>query len=107
MEILVATSGDFALLRNGRPVASGVWDDVQQVRAYVADDRAGDVVCVALQLRGGAELVARDDAPGWDDLVDAAESALPGMQRRREWWPVVQAAGAGRPVVLFARAATR
>jgi hypothetical protein len=99
MEILVATSEDFALLRDGRPVASGAWDDVQQVRAYVAD--AGAVTCVALRLRGGRELVARDDAPGWDDLVDAAESALPGMRRRRDWWPAVQ--GGASPLVLFDR----
>ncbi|MGZ8411564.1 MAG: hypothetical protein ACXW05_02425 [Gemmatirosa sp.] len=98
MEILVATSEDFALLRNGRPVASGAWEDVQQVRAYTADDDAR-VVCVALRLRSGRELVARDDAPGWDDLVDAAESALPGMRRRRDWWPDVQAGA----IVLFER----
>ncbi len=100
MEMLVATSEDFALLRNGRPVASGAWEDVQQVRAHRAEDDAR-VVCVALRLRAGAELVARDDAPGWDDLVDAAESALPGMRRRRDWWPMVQDGGA--PLVLFAR----
>ena len=32
MDILVATSADFALLRGGRPRASGLWEDVVQAR---------------------------------------------------------------------------
>lgn len=98
MEILVATSGDFALLRDGRPVASGVWDDV--VRAH-ADTRAG-TVCLTLRLRDGAAFVARDDMPGWDDLLDAAESAL-DLPRRQLWWADALAADAAHPLALFAR----
>jgi hypothetical protein len=102
-EILVATSSDFALLRGGRPVAGGAWDDVVHLRASAGDAPPGAVRLV-LRLRDGAEFVARDDAPGWDDFVDAAESALPGMPPRRAWWPGVAAAG-GSGVVLFGAAA--
>jgi hypothetical protein len=105
VEILVATSADFAILRGGRPVAGGAWDDVVAARAY-RDDGAGGAVCLALRLRGGAEFVGRDDAPGWDDFADAAESALPGMARRAAWWAEV-AGGPPAPggVPLFERGA--
>jgi hypothetical protein len=99
MEILVATSHDFALLRDGRPVMGGAWDDVLHARASAA---AG-VVRLALALRGGAEFVARDDAPGWDDLLEAAESARPGMRRARDWVPAL--AGGAAALDLFARGA--
>jgi len=103
MEILVATSHDFALLRDGRPVASGAWDDVRRASA---GPRAGlplGTLCLVLELRDGTTFVARDDAPGWDDLLDAAESALPDLPPRRRWWAQAQAADADHPVVLLAR----
>ena len=91
MEILVATSGDFALLRDGRPVASGTWGDVAHAQA---DTRAG-TMHLTLRLRDGATFVARDDMPGWDDLLDAAESAL-DLPRRHLWWADALAADAAR-----------
>jgi hypothetical protein len=97
MEILVATSSDFALLRHGRPVAGGSWDDVVEAGAALADG----VATVTLRLHGGAAFVARDDAPGWDDWLDAAESALPDMTPHGGWWPALAAGGA--PVVVFRR----
>ena len=100
MDILVATSHDFALLRDGHPVGSGAWDDVLHARASAAPG----VVRLALGLRGGAEFVARDDAPGWDDFVEAAESALPGMRPARELLPAL-ADGGGGGVDVFARGA--
>ena len=100
MDILVATTHDFALLRDGRPVASGAWDDVLRAHASAA---AG-TVRLALALRGGAEFVACDDAPGWDDFVEAAESALPGMRRAREWAPAL-AGGGPATLEVFARGA--
>jgi hypothetical protein len=84
--ILVATSADFAALRGGRPVASGAWDDVVRARAY-RHPAPGGAVHLALRLRDGSEFVADEDSPGWDDLVDAAASALPGMPGPRAWWP--------------------
>lgn len=103
MEILVATSADFALLRDGRPVASGAWDDVRQVRAGRRPGGPSAPVFLALRLLDGREFVAQDDAPGWDDFLDAAESSLPGMPRPRTWWPALQAADEGAVVILFAR----
>jgi hypothetical protein len=104
-DILVATSADFALLRGGRPVAGGAWDDVVAARAYRDGAGGSGAVCLALRLRRGAEFVGRDDAPGWDDFVDAAESALPGMGRRAGWWPAAADGGPAAAVVLFERGA--
>ena len=103
MEILVATSHDFALLRDGRPVASGAWDDVRRASAGPRAGLPADTLCLVLTLRDGTTFVARDDAPGWDDLLDAAESALPGLPRRHLWWAEAQAADADHPVVLYER----
>jgi hypothetical protein len=73
---------------------------VLEVRAAASPAGA---VRLALRLRDGRAFVASDDAPGWDDFVDAAESALPGLPRRAAWWPAA-AAGAAAPALLFRRA---
>ncbi len=80
-ELLVATEVDFSLLRGTRPIAAGEWDDVQRAEA----ERVGFVVTLRLHLRGGKTFTAHDDAPGWDDLLGHAESALPAFPRARDW----------------------
>lgn len=102
MDILVATAHDFALLHKGQPIASGVWDDVLGAHVVALAASAG-VVALRLALRDGTEFRARDDAPGWDDFLDAAESALPGMRARREWEPALHEAAPGTPMSVFAR----
>lgn len=87
-ELLVATEFDFSRLRGTRPVAAGQWDDVVRAEA----ERAGGVVALHLALRGGKTFTAHDDAPGWDDLLEHAESALPGFPRERAWRPQLEAA---------------
>jgi hypothetical protein len=79
--LLVATEVDFSLLRGTRPIAAGDWDDVQRAEA----ERVGVVVTLRLHLRGGKIFTAHDDAPGWDDLLGHAESALPAFPRARDW----------------------
>ena len=102
--MLVATSADFALLRDGRPVASGAWDDVVGARAYRRGGAGPGAVHLALALRDGSEFVGHEDAPGWDDFLDAAEAALAELPARRTWWPAVADPGAaGAEVVLLAR----
>ncbi len=96
-ELLIATEFDFSLLRGTRPVASGQWDDVQ--RADV--QREGTVITLQLLLRGGRSFTAHDDAPGWDDLLAHAESALPGFPRAREL--IADLDTAAGPVTVFSR----
>lgn len=102
--MLVATSADFALLRDGRPVASGAWADVVGARAYRPRGAGPGAVHLALALGDGSEFVGHEDAPGWDDFLDAAEAALPDLPSRRTWWPAVaDPTAAGADVVLFGR----
>lgn len=97
-ELLVATEVDFSLLRGTRPVAAGEWDDVERADAQ----RDGFVITLRLQLRGGATFTAHDDAPGWDDLLAHAESALPRFPRARDWMSRVDPPGVA--VTIYTRA---
>lgn len=96
-ELLVATEVDFSLLRGTRPVAAGEWDDVERVEAQ----RDGFVVTLRLHLRGGKTFTAHDDAPGWEDLMTHAESALPQFPRERDWMAQVATPGVG--VTIYTR----
>lgn len=98
LDMLMATAADFALLRRGRPVASGRWDDVHEVRAERAGNNAFDPVRLQLRLTDGSVFVASDDAPGWDDFVDAAASALPDLPPADAWF--IDAAGQQSNVVF-------
>lgn len=100
IDMLVVTSADFALLRNGRPVSSGMWDDVLAAQVRREQALGPDTVRLVLRLSDSAEFIASDDAPGWDDFVEAAESALPGMVRLRDWW----ADGSTGAIDVFRRA---
>jgi len=84
--MLMATAADFALLRRGRPAASGRWDDVREVRAERASENGIHSVRLHLRLADGSVFVASDDAPGWDDFVDAALSALSEMEPADAWF---------------------
>ena len=96
--MLMATAADFALLRRGRPAASGRWDDVREVRAERASENGIHSVRLHLRLADGSVFVASDDAPGWDDFVDAAASALPDLPPADAWF--IDAAGQQSNVVF-------
>ena len=98
-ELLVATDLDFSRLQGTRPVAAGQWEDV--VRA--AAEREGFVITLRLTLTNGKAFIAHDDAPGWDDLVEHAEDALPGFPSARAIAEQLQ--DASGLVMLFARTA--
>jgi hypothetical protein len=107
MDLLVSTAHDFALVRRGRPVASGRWDTVRAAHATVdatADAPPGGAVCLVLHL-DGTEFRARDDAPGWDDFVEAAEAALAGMRPRGDWEATAARAAPGQRVSVYERGA--
>lgn len=98
-ELLVATDLDFSRLRGTRPVAAGQWEDV--VRADAG--REGFVITLRLTLTNGTTFTAYDDAPGWDDLIEHAEDALPGFPDAAALSGLLQ--GASGPVMLFTRTA--
>jgi hypothetical protein len=101
LDILVATGADFALLRDGRPVASGTWDDVVRARAFHRTGGGG--LHLGFELRDGSTFVGHEDAPGWDDLLDAAESALPGMPPRARWLPALTGSTTDDAIVVYER----
>jgi len=88
-EIIIATDHDFAVLRGARPIASARWDAVRRIRAYKRDELATDLVSLDVELRDGTTWFVHEDTPGWDDFLEAAERALPGMRSFRSWFPEV------------------
>lgn len=98
-ELLVATEFDFSRLRGTRPVAAGQWDDVLRADA----EREGVVITLRLAMRSGKTFTAHDDAPGWDDLLEHAESALPGFPRARDW--MARLDGLPGPLSIYERTA--
>ena len=103
-EMIVATDHDFAILRGGRPVASARWDDVVRLRAYKRDGFTTDLVCLNVELQSGTTLLVHEEMPGWEDVIEAAERALPGMKEFRSWFPeVVKPAFARNEQVIFER----
>jgi hypothetical protein len=103
-EMLVVTSADFSLVRGTQPVAAGYWDDVISVRAFKRDEFTTDVVYLALTMRDGSEFLANEDAPGWEEFLEAAERTLPKFPRAAEWLPkLIQPAYARNETTLFNR----
>ncbi|MFL5619481.1 MAG: hypothetical protein ACJ79A_13920 [Gemmatimonadaceae bacterium] len=103
-EILVATSADFSLVRGTQPVAAGYWDDVVAARAFKRDEVTTDVVYLALTMRDGSEFLAHEDAPGWEEFLEAAEKALPEFPPAAEWLPkITRPAFARNETALFKR----
>ena len=88
--ILVSTSADFSLLRGTRPVAAGAWEDVVAARAFKRDELTTDCVYLALTLRDGTEFLASEDAPGWEEFLEAAASALPDFTPASGWLPAMR-----------------
>ena len=88
-EVLVATSADFSLVRGTQPVAAGYWDDVVSARAFQHDEFTTDLVYLVLTMRDGSEFIAHEDAPGWEEFLEAAERALPAFPPAAEWLPKI------------------
>ena len=101
-DMLVATSADFAVLRGGRPVASGAWDDVVHAHALAADGGAPG----AFMVRGSGGFAGQCAAFTGPDARARAEAYARWMnaggafQRRRtdpgfKGWAAPEGAGAG------------
>ena len=75
-----------------------------RVRVFKLDERTTDLVCVALRLRDGTEVLVHEELPGFESFLSAAESKLRGMQPRSVWWPAIaQSASAPNGAVIFER----
>ena len=87
--MIVASGEDFAVMRGTRPVGSARWDDVVRVRAYKRDDLTVDTICLDIEVRDGGRWSLNEEAPGWEDFLEAAERALPGMRPFATWFASV------------------
>jgi hypothetical protein len=106
-ERIVATSASFSVLRDGWPLAPVIWDDVMQVRAYKRDELTTDLICLDVVLRDWSTWCVHEELPGWDEFLEVAEVALPGMRRRRSWYPDVgKPAFTRNETVIFDRGET-
>ena len=101
---IVIVGTGFGVWDGGRHRASARWSDVSRVRAFKQDEAKSDLVCVAVGLRDGSEILVHEEVPGFEPFLAAAESRLPGMQRRSAWLPaVVQPGFAPNETLLFER----
>jgi hypothetical protein len=101
---VVLVGAGFGVWHDGRHVSSARWTDVVRVWAVTRDERTSDGVGVGLRLRDGTEVLIRQNLPGFDPFLVAAEGRLPGMLRRGNWWESVAPPGSREiETVLFAR----
>ena len=99
---VVLVAAGFGIWQAGRHVASARWTDVVHARALSCDQHAHELVCVALGLRDGTEVLVHGEIPGFEQFLAAAEAALPGMRPRATWLGVHP--GLAQPeTVLFDR----
>lgn len=79
------------------------WNEVNGVVAYKRDCFTVDLICLGFTTPdGGVEL--NEEMDGWEALIDAVPSLVPGTTPKEEWWDkVVDLPFAANPTVLFSR----
>ena len=61
------------------------WRDVTSVTAFKRDLFAYDLICFALTTRA-VEFEIDEEMDGWQSLVDALPTYIPGFPNEAEWW---------------------
>jgi hypothetical protein len=103
-ETIIVSETDFAAMKGDRVIASGSWDDVEEVRAYKRDEVTTDLICVEMRMRDGTGWLAHEEAPGWDEFLEMAERTLPAIEPRRSWeLEIVKPAFKRKERVIFRR----
>lgn len=79
------------------------WSEVNGVVAYKRDCFAMDLVCMGFTTSDGA-IEVNEQMEGWENLIDAVPSLLPGTTSTEEWWEkVTQPPFAPNPTILFSK----
>ncbi len=79
------------------------WNEVNSVVAYKRDCFVFDLICIGFTTSGGT-VEANEEMTGWEALIDAVPSLLPGTTSKEEWWDkVAQPPFAANPTILFSR----
>ena len=105
-ESIIVTDLDLAIVRGERPIRAARWDDVVRVSAYKRDELTTDLICLDVVLRDASTCFLHEEALGWEEFLDAAERALPGMHPFQAWFAEVsRPAFARNETLLFERGA--
>lgn len=78
-----------------------------QARAFSRNQPVGELLCIAVTLRDGTEVLLDEGLPGFGHFLTAAEAALPGMRKRAMWTAGAHPAIAQRGTVIFDRDAPK
>ena len=86
--VKVRLSGTEGLFRKKRleRMLNFAWNEVTRVSAFKRDCFAIDLICFEFELNGTRVTEINEDAVGWDSLVSALPTYLPGALSQNEWW---------------------
>jgi hypothetical protein len=83
--------------------AEVLWSEVARIVAFKRDVFAYDMICFGFETAEGCVEVD-EEMEGWEEMIDALSSYLPGILGEADWWgKVVQPPFATNPTTLFTR----
>ena len=65
------------------------WSDVVSASAFKLDLLTVDCICMGLEFTEERTLELNEEMKGWDSLVEALPTYLPGFKKSEEWFPEV------------------
>lgn len=84
------------------------WSDVCRVTAFKRDLFVVDCICLHLGGADGTGVELNEEMAGWNRLMDALPTQLPGCKPRSEWYSAVAfPAFAVNPTEIYSRAVPR
>ncbi len=84
------------------------WEDVAKVEAFKRDLLSVDLICTAFEIHGGISLECDEDWDGWQALVEALPTHLPGCRPFSDWWhPVAVPAFEHNLAIIYERGPSR
>jgi len=105
--VVTPTGLTIAPLRREPNSLSVLWSEVEKVTVFKRDLMTVDEICMVLEVRGSHTLEINEEMPGWQELVQALPTYLPGARLWEEWFEKVAfPAFKTSPEVIFQRRLT-
>jgi len=80
------------------------WNDILSAFVYKKDLITVDLICMALESKGGETLYVDEEMAGWKDFVDNSPEHLPGCVSFADWFIAVAfPAFETNPILIFKR----
>src|SRR6266446_1595761 len=96
------------LRSQNQEVAAGSWSGVCRATAFKRDLFAVDCICLHLGGADGTGIELDEEMAGWNRLMEALQTQLPGCKPYLEWFSAVAfPAFAANPTEIYLRAAVR